>query len=184
MTKNSVKGISWIELLVVVLIVAIIAAWAVPHVRSWLTNMESYKVASTIKTLLNHSKYEAYTHKERIALCGSTDQISCDESGWGKNILIFNDIHGTTASDSPDRIRQPDEKILQVHPINIKNGTLVWKGAGSKNVIFQADTGLPRGSNGSFYYCTPDGKYSTRIVLSYMGHTRIEALKECKDLQP
>ena len=47
------------------------------------------------------------------------------------------------------------------------------------NVTYQAQTALPIGSNGSFYYCSTHLSSQQRIVLNKMGHIRIEHVTSC-----
>jgi type IV fimbrial biogenesis protein FimT len=78
--------------------------------------------------------------------------------------------------------RQVDtgEQILQIDVLNLKYGNLSWRGALSlPSVTYQAHTALPIGSNGSFYYCSTHLSNQQRIVLSKMGHIRIESLSSC-----
>ena len=73
-----------------------------------------------------------------------------------------------------------DEQILHIEQLNLKYGNLSWRGALSiPNVTYQAQTALPIGSNGSFYYCSTHLASQQRIVLNKMGHIRIEHLASC-----
>ncbi len=72
------------------------------------------------------------------------------------------------------------EQILHIDALNLKYGNLSWRGAlSSPSVTYQAHTALPIGSNGSFYYCSAQLSSQQRIVLSKMGHIRVESLPSC-----
>ncbi|KAA8732757.1 fimbrial biogenesis protein FimT [Acinetobacter qingfengensis] len=173
--NKSCKGLTITELLVSIFITSAIVVLAIPHFSSLIANLESKKTITFINTVLNDSKHRAFIHHDRIAICGSHDQISCSDDGWSTGLLVFID------QKSPDRIRQSEETILHYYALNLKHGSLSWKGAAGRNLVFQSDSGLPRGSQGSFFYCANDAVNSRRLILSYMGNTRHETIQQCED---
>lgn len=170
--KYTSSGFTLIELMITILILTIIIAITAPYFSSMLARMESKKISTSLQAILRDARHHAFTQRKRIAICGSHDGITCDAQAWSTGLLIF---HDTTAN----RIREAHEDIYQFIRLNLKYGNLDWKGFGvSKNIVFQPDTGLPRGSNGSFYYCANQTENTRRIVVSPMGHSRIES-HEC-----
>lgn len=166
---NISSGFTLIELMIAILVLVIIIAIATPYFSSMLARMESKKISTSLQTILRDARHHAFTHRKRIAICGSYDGINCDSQGWNTGLLIFHDA-------IPNRIRDETEKIHQFYQLNLKHGHLTWKGFGvAGNIIFQADTGLPRGSNGSFFYCADQSNNTRRIFVTPMGHSRIES---------
>jgi structural maintenance of chromosome 4 len=62
-----------------------------------------------------------------------------------------------------------------------KSGSMKLQRFGKKqnSIIFQGSSGLPIESNGSFIYCSYDQLKNFKLILSKMGHTRLEDLKNC-----
>ncbi|MFC4953840.1 GspH/FimT family protein [Acinetobacter puyangensis] len=166
--KHMPSGFTLIELMITILILVVIITISAPHFSSIFALIESKKVSTTIQTVLRESRDYAFSHRKRIAICGSHNGITCDEQAWGMGLLVFHD-------KTSNRIRDPHEDIYQFLHFDLKYGNLNWKGFGiGGNIVFQPDTGLPRGSNGSFYYCANLSENTRRIVVSPMGHSRIE----------
>ena len=173
MKTVNVNGFTLIEMIACIAVLAILCAFAYPSFQSMFARFEAKKTISTLKTVVQHSKHQAYMYHQRLALCGSINAVDCSDNGWAHYILLFKD-------SNPNRLRDNEEKILQIIPMNLKHGTLKWNGASARNIVFHADSGLPRGANGSFYYCSHSHAEShTRLFLSDMGHIRSEKLLTC-----
>ena len=56
-------------------------------------------------------------------------------------------------------------------------------GKKQNSIVFQGSSGLPIESNGSFMYCSYDQLKNFKLVLSKMGHVRVEELKIVRTLQ-
>lgn len=171
-THSKQYGITLVELMITIAILAIVAMIAIPSFQSIMANLEAKRTTSTLSTTIRDSKHIAYTYRQRIGICGSIDNQLCDNTGWSTGLLIFHDVNF-------NRLREPTEKLIKLQQLNLKYGSLRWQGTGHTNaILFQPDTGLPRGSNGSFYYCSSIN-LNYRIFLSNMGHSRIEKLISC-----
>lgn len=167
--NNAINGLSLFELLLAISIIAILTSLALPYCTDLQARIESKRLVNAIENALAQSRHHAFAHHQQIVICSSTDGSSCSEQQWSKGFIIFNNKMQNSKRDA-------NEKILQSVELNLKHGTLEWKGFGSNNSItFQSDTGLPRGSNGSFFYCSEHTNSSRKIILSYMGHHRVES---------
>jgi type IV fimbrial biogenesis protein FimT len=166
-------GMTLMELLIILLLALILALVAIAQFSALQTRVERNSLISLLNGVLSESRSLALTQRKPVAICGSHDGNLCSDDGWSSGLLIFVDQH------IADRLHQTGEDIVYYHALNLKYGDLTWRGAAAKNVLFQADSGLARGSNGSFYYCAKDGAHSQRLVLSYMGHTRVEPISSC-----
>ena len=170
---NCEKGVTLIELLIVLAVLGITLVFAVPHFAQVLAEMEAKKVESNLRTLLSHGKQQAYIHRQRIAVCGSDDGTTCNKTGWSKGVIVFKD------TQVANRNRDSEEKIIQQISFNLKYGTLNWQGALDQNPAFQPDSGLPRGANGKFKYCSTHYKKHFNLIMSDMGHLRLEKQNTC-----
>lgn len=170
--KNQ-HGITLIELMITLLVLAILMFIAAPHMSQVFAEMETKKVESNIRTLVAYTKQNAYIHRERLGICGSMDGESCHITGWSKKILVFKD------NKVKNRLREPNETIVHSISVELKYGDLKWQGARAQNPVFQPDSGLPRGANGTFKYCSRNYKKHFNLLMSDMGHIRLEKQKDC-----
>jgi type IV fimbrial biogenesis protein FimT len=168
-----VKGITLFELISTLSIVSILSMFAIPHFHNMLEQQERQKVIFIIKQSFQYAKTEALLNRRRIVICASIDGKQCNDDQWSSGFIIFSD-------QNTDNQVNTDETIYVHQVLDLKYGELKWQGALSrKNVFFNAQQGLPNGSNGSFYYCSTRVSEHQRIVLSRMGHSRHETSNNC-----
>lgn len=164
------QAFTLIELIITIAVLAILTSIAIPSYHHYMEYQEYNGLLSMIRSHINLSKNYAVLYHNQVTICSSSDFRSCENNQWDKAMLIFSDQNHNKKLDA-------DEQLYTVMITNLKYGSLKWKGFGDPNSIsFMGDTGLPRGSQGSFYYCsfnTP--KNSTRFILSPMGHLRTES---------
>ncbi len=158
-------GLTLIELLVTVAVMAVAAVLALPTIADYLQRFEARKVQHDIPALLRQARAHALTQRLRLGVCGSSAGAGC-EGTWQKGLLLFVD-------QNQDSTLQENEPRLQFLPLNLRHGNLRWRSAaGRALIIYQADNGLPLGSNGSLIYCNSSGDQTLhrQIILSMMGH--------------
>ncbi|APR69505.1 MULTISPECIES: GspH/FimT family pseudopilin [Acinetobacter] len=170
MFKN--LGFTISELITCVAILAILVTFGIPHLRELIISNEAKQLKRTLTIHIQKSKSDAQIYQKNVTLCASHDLQTCGNN-WNQGIISFIDTNN-------NRQRDPSETLLYALPLNYKHGTLEWRGTLRINsVTFQGNTGLPRGSNGSFFYCSNSPQYHTRIKLSQMGHLTPERLTSC-----
>ena len=169
-TRCKQYGITLVELMITIAILAIVAMIAVPSFQAVMANLEANRVQSTMRSVIQDSKHRAFTNRQRITICGSSNLQDCDAQ-WSTGFIIFNDLN-------KNKFKDANEDILKKHSLNLKHGTLSWRGLGGSALFFQPDTGLPRGSNGSFTYCANSNKHQ-KVIVSMMGHARHETATSC-----
>ena len=170
---NKNKGITLLELLITLILIGILVVIATPYFSHLFAKLEAKKTASSLRTVVSYAKHNAYLKRDRLVICGSVDGISCNKAAWSNSLLVFKD------NKNKNRLRESNEEIVQRIDLNLKHGQLSWKGAGDQNTIFHADSGLPRGGNGTFKYCSHHPNNHFNLILSDMGHLRQEKLKTC-----
>ena len=160
-----------IELIVTIAVLAIITSIAYPSYHQFMERQEYNQLLPFIRNHVNLSKNYASVYHNRIVICPTSDLSRCENNQWHKGFIIFTDTNNNKLLDIT-------EQIHQANKLNLKYGTLVWNGGVSNpnSVSFMNDTGLPRGSQGHFQYCsfkTPSNH--TKYIVNQMGHVRAES---------
>ena len=173
MYKKITRAFTIVELIICVAVLAILTSIALPYFHKYQSRQEAKQIPIKLSAVNRYARSQAAVFHQNIVICPSQDSLSCHPNQWNKNILVFIDKNKNRQVDT-------GEQILQIDVLNLKYGNLSWRGALSlPSVTYQAHTALPIGSNGSFYYCSTHLSNQQRIVLSKMGHIRIESLSSC-----
>lgn len=167
-------GFSLLEALTCLSIISIIYLYTIPYFHNYMAKIESSKVQNIIISGLSSAKNHASIYKSNVVVCSSFMNSQCQKNQWNNQIIIFIDINQNKQIDD-------HEKIILQESLTLKYGSLEWRGTlSSPTLTFMAKhNGLPIGSNGSFYYCSFHDLPNKRIILSKMGHIRIENSKNC-----
>lgn len=168
------QGFSLFETLVTLIILSIIISFIIPYFHHQMAKMESVKIQNMLTSSISLAKSNATTLRSNVVICSSSDGQQCLKNTWNQSILIFADGNNNRQLDS-------NEPVIIYQQTQLKYGSLEWKGTlASPNISFLTKfDGLPIGNNGSFYYCSLSDLPNKRIVLSKMGHVRIEESKSC-----
>ena len=173
MYRKITRAFTIVELIICVAVLAILTSIALPYFHKYQSRQEAKQIPIKLSAVNRYARSQAAVFHQNIVICPSQDSLSCHPNQWNKNILVFIDKNKNRQVDT-------GEQILQIDVLNLKYGNLRWRGALSlPSVTYQAHTALPIGSNGSFYYCSTHLSNQQRIVLSKMGHIRIESLSSC-----
>lgn len=173
MYKKITRAFTIVELIICIALIAIVVTITLPYFHDYLSKQEAKNIPMKITATNRYARSQAAVFHQNIVICPSQDSLTCQANQWNKNLLVFIDKNRNRQVDN-------DEQILHIEQLNLKYGNLSWRGALSMpNVTYQAQTALPIGSNGSFYYCSTHLSSQQRIVLNKMGHIRIEHLASC-----
>ncbi|MCO8095072.1 GspH/FimT family pseudopilin [Acinetobacter lwoffii] len=173
MYKKITRAFTIVELIICIAMIAILVSIALPYFHDYRSKQEAKNIPIKLSQINRYARSQAAVFHQNIVICPSQDSLSCQANQWNKNMLVFIDKNKNRQVDT-------GEQILQIDVLNLKYGNLSWRGALSlPSVTYQAHTALPIGSNGSFYYCSTHLSNQQRIVLSKMGHIRIESLSSC-----
>lgn len=173
MISKQKNGFTFIELIVTIAILAIIVALALPSFHEIMAKQEIQKMTRQLTSSIQLAKSQAAIHHSNVVICPSQNKINCQINSWNSAFIVFLDINRNRQTDT-------DEKIIYTESTDLKYGDLNWRGTLSiPSLTFQAENGLPLGSNGSFYYCSTYQQSHHKIILSNMGHTRIENPSTC-----
>lgn len=170
------RAFTLIELVIIIAIISIITTIALPNFHNFREKQEVSQLHALIRQHVQLAKNTAKVYQTRVVICSTSNMTQCENDQWNIGILVFSDLNNNKSVDATERVHQ----ITQT---NFKYGSLTWDGgATSPNMVtFQGDTGLPRGSPGSYRYCSFKTNHNhRRIPISPMGHTRIENISTCE----
>lgn len=92
------RGFTLVELMVVTAVVAILAAVAVPAMRSFVQDERQFTQAQRLWMGLNLARSEARKQDVSISVCASADGLTCSTSptGWTGGWIVLSGAPGTT----------------------------------------------------------------------------------------
>lgn len=166
-------GFTLMELTITLAILMIMFTIALPLYHQFMASIELKNTPRLLTIHIQKAKYDAILRHKSVVLCPSVDLTLCN-SNWDTSLISFVDTNHNLQ-------RESDEEILTNVELNHRYGSLKFQKFGKKlnSIVFQGDTGLPRESNGSFTYCSYHQLKNFKLVLSKMGHIRLEDLKNC-----
>lgn len=171
--KNIQGGFSLLEIIVTLIVVMIIISITIPFYHNAQAKQESQHIPIKLRMHLLHAKQNAVLYHNNVVICSSEDFKTCSNNAWATGLISFLDLNQNRNLDE-------NEKILQIDTLQLRYGTLNWQGSlKSSRIVFQGDTGLPRGSIGSFYYCSQYDAPHNKTILNMMGLIRHETPTSC-----
>ena len=160
------KGLTLIELMVVVIVIAVISMIAYPGIMKSLQKMEANHVASIITAALKQARAQSHITKQNIIVCPA-DEFNLCHRQLGKKIIVFKDLDGNARLD--------DGELMMEHELNLKYGRLDMRVSASRHYIkYFGSSASPRGHFGHIKYCSvsDDARLSYKIILTHMGAVR------------
>lgn len=166
-------GFTIVELSITVVILVIMSVIAIPLYHQFMASVELKNTSRVLTIHIQKAKSDAIIQHKNIVLCPSSDQVICNID-WNKHLISFVDSNRNLQHDL-------NEELLTSIDLNHTYGSMKLQRFGKKqnSIVFQGSSGLPIESNGSFIYCSYDQLKNFKLVLSKMGHVRVEELKNC-----
>ena len=92
--KKSSQGFTLIELMIVVVLLGFILAFAIPAIQEFINRGRITGVSSDLTVDLANARMEAIRRGITISVCASVDKATCDTSAqtdWAKGWIVFSD---------------------------------------------------------------------------------------------
>ncbi|HCA5145343.1 TPA: GspH/FimT family pseudopilin [Acinetobacter baumannii] len=166
-------GFTIVELTITLVILVIMSVIAIPLYHQFMASVELKNTPRILTIHIQKAKYDAIIRHKNVVLCPSSDQLVCN-TNWDNRVISFVDNNRNLQHDL-------NEELLTSIDLNHHYGSMKLQRFGKKqnSIIFQGSSGLPTESNGSFIYCSYDQLKNFKLILSKMGHVRLEELKNC-----
>ncbi|MFI8010908.1 GspH/FimT family pseudopilin [Acinetobacter sp. ABJ_C4_1] len=166
-------GFTIVELSITLVILVIMSVIAIPLYHQFMASAELKNTPRVLTIHIQKAKSDAITKHKNIVICPSSDQLVCN-TNWNNRLISFVDNNRNLQHDL-------NEELLTSIDLNHTYGSMKLQRFGKKqnSIVFQGSSGLPIESNGSFIYCSYDQLKNFKLVLSKMGHVRLEELQNC-----
>ena len=160
--KANFKGMTLIELMVTLVIVAIVASFAVPSFDNFIRNQELVSQLATLNSSLAFARQEAINRSGVVGICASDNGINCIGAGdnWDTGWIIYVDEAGQVG------------EILKVEEELAGEVTL----RGNNTVIeYNRDGELADAENIELNLCAGgDSGRSRKISITAVGSSKVE----------
>jgi type IV fimbrial biogenesis protein FimT len=181
-------GFTLVEVIIVVVIAAILAAVAMPNLAEFLRNNRRAAVLNDLVTAVNYARNEAITRGLRVTLCQSTDGASCTgappgNGNFAAGFIVFIDgqTPGVVDVAAPPL---PADRVLRAFEPTLGGGTTLrglGNAADAVGRLSYLANGFPaypgyalNPASVRFVYCDERGAAAARaVVVAATGQPRI-----------
>ncbi|MBB6520914.1 GspH/FimT family pseudopilin [Pseudoteredinibacter isoporae] len=162
------NGFSIIEMLIIIVLMAIIGALAMPNMRSFFHKSNAENSARQLLGALQATRAAAVQSRRIATLCPTSDGKVCSRR-WDDQLMVFID-------DNKNGKRSKNEEIIHVRS-GLQSGAYIeWSAfRNPKYYIQYRPDGSTNYHNGTFAYCPPidPGINHRQIKINRAGRPRI-----------
>jgi type IV fimbrial biogenesis protein FimT len=163
MTKSRSRGMTLIELVVAMLVLAILMSIAIPSFREFAGNSRSGAAASSLISALNLARSEALRRSTPVSVCSSVTLLKCAKAlDWSTGWVVFADANGNEDVDA--------NELLQTSPA-LQSGTRAISTAKLATYNSMGMAQLAGGGSATFTVYQPGcgGDQARQMVLTPTG---------------
>jgi len=140
--ENSIRGLTLIELMVTLAVIAVLVMVGVPKYQQFTENNRMVANINRISGDLSKARDDAVNQAQTVTVCASTDLATCNSTDWEKGWIAFTDLNRNQSRDGNDQMLFIGDPL----PKGLTLRTVVLSSAG---VIQFLPSGLSRDMNGS-----------------------------------
>lgn len=173
-TARRGAGFTLIELMMVLVLVAILLGIGGPSFQDSLRRNRMQSTLNEMAGALALARGEAVVRAQPVAMCPTTDRISCGGAAWETGYLVFVDDGqgGGTAADGLWNGAEEYLRIGEPAPAGVTVRTIGFTGPSS--IAFEADGRIQQRSTGSVQVCDARGASdASGLVVSVSGQARL-----------
>lgn len=164
-TASGQRGLTLIELLTAIALMAILLGWAVPGFQTLNARQQVATEVMRLKTALALARNTAITRRAPVMVCpaaGDANQCNGDLSDWTLPLLVVL---------SPNT---PEAQVLRRLPAS-RVPSLSYR---QDRAVRYTALGRASGHNGTFRIC---GRHDTgsQVIVSNFGRVRVNAQRDC-----
>lgn len=167
MGARLVGGMTLLEMLVVMLIVALLGAIGVPVMARWLQQSSIGAGSLEFRQMLVAGRYLALAENDYVTLCPVDEADGNCGRTWGRRAMMFVDVNGNGRQDPADRLLHGN--------FVLPDGTwLVWRAFRQLPYLQWAPFGRTNSLNGTFTLCNREqrGEWIRQWIISKAGRVR------------
>lgn len=164
MKSKSAFGFTLMELAVVLVIVAIIATFAVPVTTGFIDSSGRRSATANLIALLNLARNTAIAEHTSVTICSINSDRECADD-WHLPIVAFRD---------PERSKTIDDTAQIVRSMqSLETGRLIVRSGIHNHFSFTA-SGWSKGTLGNFVWCpeSNDSRYAAQVRINMGGRPR------------
>ncbi len=162
------NGFSLVELMVAISVVTIIAAIAIPSMKTLMAKNRVETHLIQVQSMLQLSRLSAVRNNAFVTLCPlAENQCGTD---WQTGMTVFVDFNNNQAFDGDDYV------VKEALPLETQDSLTYPRMA----VTYRRDGSLSKFQSGSFVYCPKDlPELGRRLTVSQAGRVRMRDATTC-----
>ena len=159
------KGVTLIELMVTVSIVAIILTSVAPSIQSILIKNRIVAEINELSSLIQYARHQAIDEQAPITFCPSTDYKNCT-TNWDDPKIVFLDSDGNGARDeATEELLVASGAIASTHVMTMQGSAVTLQ--------FFANGGANRSVEILLCHDNKDAKYARSLSLTLQGRVKM-----------
>jgi type IV fimbrial biogenesis protein FimT len=159
-------GFTLVELMIVIVLISVIASYAIPSMGSLIENSRRHSAVSDMITLINLARNTAIMDQQTITVCPLDSANQCTDSWNTLPITVFRDPNA-------DRVLAHEDDIVRVTHL-AKGGS--WQGNTANRPYFRFfASGMASYAIGNLVWCPDDNDshLAAQIVVNMGGRPRL-----------
>lgn len=159
-------GFTLVELMIVIVLISVIASYAIPSMGSLVDNSRRYSAVSDMVTLINLARHTAIMDQQTVTLCPLDVSNKCTDSWNTLPITVFYDPNA-------DRVLAHEGDIVRVSNL-AKGGS--WDANSANRPYFRFfSSGMASYAIGNMVWCPGDmnSNLAAQIVVNMGGRLRL-----------